>query len=123
MLSIDEEKRHFAFVHGRIGRSSDVAGQFSLATANDSAGVKDMKRLVAQCTGREEAIASDSRLVVDDRDASSSEPIEERGFADVRPANDDNCWKFSRASWHSNDQRGLALACPATWSCRTPSRT
>ena len=65
----------------------------------DSAGVHQRKGPAAPFGFGADAVAGDAGLIVDDGDAAPDDAVEERGLADVWPANNGN------QSWHGLNMR------------------
>ena len=86
LLRIDHEKNKVCFAHRRVGGGPDFLQQFCFAAPSDSAGVPNNE--VAALARRRNPIPRYAGLIVHNRDVASREPIEERGFPNVRPPND-----------------------------------
>src|SRR6266568_1537440 len=72
----------------------NLAGDGRAVVGQQTAGVHDFKRPPEPGGSAVNTIASDPRLVRDDRPASSREPIEERRLPYVGAPNDNDGWQF-----------------------------
>ena len=65
-------------------------GEIGIHDAADAAGVHHAERLLPEFAVAKEPVARHAGLIVDDRNPAAGQPVEKRGFADVRPADDGN---------------------------------
>ena len=88
LLPVHEEKQHVARGDGDLRLSADLIRERGVHIRADAARVEDGKRRAPKLASRGDAVARDARLVVDDRDFSPGQTIEERGLPDIRTAYD-----------------------------------
>ncbi len=88
VLRVHHKQDHVAFAHGGIRRAPNLRPQFHFAGASNSSGVPDRKRPRPAHAGSGQPVARDAGLIVDDGDVPAGEPVEQRRFAYIGPADD-----------------------------------
>src|SRR6185436_13446188 len=72
------------------GLLEDLRGDHLIVVLDDSAGIDQLEFLAAMISLAADPVARDAGLVADDRAALSEDGIEQRRFADVGAADDDD---------------------------------
>ena len=85
---IHHEQNDVALAHGGIRRVPNLRPQLDFARAADSSRVPNRKGPRPAQAGRGQPVASDAGLIVHDRDVPAGEPVKERRFAYIGPADD-----------------------------------
>ena len=88
LVGIDDEEDDVGGGDGDIDLEGDLLGKAIIEGGADAAGIDDVAGDGGGFAGCGDAIAGDTRLVVDDGDFPPGEAIEDGGFPDVRAAND-----------------------------------
>ena len=86
--AVDDEEDERRAIDGNLGLFEDLCGNLGFLARNDAAGVDNFEGTSVPVGRAVDAIASDARLVGDDRSALADEPIEQCRLADVRTADD-----------------------------------
>src|SRR5439155_6970231 len=104
-------KNQLGCFHRDVRFHTDLGRKIGIDHAADSACIHDPERLLAKFADGKKPVASHAGLIVNDRKPASGEAIEERGFADVGPADNGDGVHYS------------AFPCPAARSWLIPSTT
>ena len=84
--SVDHEQADIGFGDGRHGVRGHPRGEAVLRAVGDTGGVDQLERQRAQHRLGLAPVAGDARRVVDQREFPARQLVEERGFADIGPA-------------------------------------
>ena len=87
-LGVDQEEDQVGFMNGYLGLREHAAGQRGGGSILEAGGVDDVELQVVELRRMDAAVAGDTRRVVDQGQPASGEPVEQRGLADVGPADD-----------------------------------
>ena len=86
---------------GHLRLAKDFARDGGLVVRHDPARIDDFERALLPGRRAVDAVARNSRLVGNNRAPRARQPVENRGFADIGPANNHYRWKFfSHVSCH-----------------------
>ena len=90
LADVDDEEDQVGLEDGRLDLLLDVLGQVVAVDHADPAGVEQLEEtrvvLVANLNERADAVSSNTGDIVDDRDPTTCQPVEQRRLPDIRPA-------------------------------------
>src|SRR5205807_5881323 len=92
--SVHHQHESRCISNGRLRLLENFARDDSMVVGQQTSRIDDFKRPAAPGSSAVNTIASNSRLVCDNRTASSREPIEKRRFADIGTTDDNDGWQF-----------------------------
>ena len=96
LATVDDEQHHVRTLDGLVGRSVRGLGKVRIGRCPDAAGIHDAERRPPQPAHRLHAVPRHPRLVMDDGNAPSGQPVEQGRFPDVRSADKDGCFHLVR---------------------------
>ena len=88
--AVDHEQRRIGLAHRLFGLHAHAAGQGRRVIILETRGIDDAKIEAEQMAVALAAVARHPGLVVDERKALADQPVEQRGFADIGPADNGN---------------------------------
>ena len=88
LAGVDQEQHHVRFLDGQFGLGAHARFQAVVVDVLEAGRVDQDQVEVAQAAAGEAAVAGDAGPVVDDGELLAGQPVEQRGLADVRPADD-----------------------------------
>ena len=88
ILPVNHEKQDIRALYGGGGGLLRRLCKIGIGIGAQASRVRDLERDCCQSADCRDTIPRYARLIVNDRNPAAREPIEERGFADVRPPDD-----------------------------------
>lgn len=85
--AIHHEEQQVGRGDGRFGSEAGWCGEFGIGFAADAPSIDNFKGCLTEVANRENTVAGDSGLIVDDRDFLVGQTVEEGGFSDIRASN------------------------------------
>src|SRR5205807_7890847 len=92
--SVHDQHESRRISNGRLRLLENFARDGSMVVEQQTSRIDDFERPAAPGSSAVNTIASNSRLVCDNRPASSRESIEERRFADIGTSDDNDGWQY-----------------------------
>ena len=98
LATVDNEHQQIGASDRPLALFDDQCVKRILARAEQSAGIKQLERHALPGDRARQRIARRARYRSDDRATAAGDPVEKRGFPNVRTTDQDDGWAFARHS-------------------------